>query len=262
MLVAANAGMTVLTLVDLRQHGISGSDEDSVPRDVWDNATREGSASMLIFAIVSLASSALLPVFIESSQLPLKGRRESNPLHWIPPISLRDVWAGSQVLFGLCMLAPALFANVAVIKTFVGFLGISWACTIWIPFALITTSISARNARSFVDTVDDPSGLEPATVLALHNFALSAPQAVTACLSSLIFWLTGGQDSGIPLVLGIGGLAGLGAAWAARSLSATPSSENDALEEGIALVSTPQDEIFEDDNDENDDDNDGKEKDS
>ena len=251
-----------LILTDLRQfRSVTGGDQESVPRDVWDHAARQGSASMLIFAIVSFIASALLPIAINSSQRPPKVRNDKNPLHWAPPIRLQGAWAASHVLFGVCMLAPALFPNVVVIKIFVGLVGISWACTIWIPFALITTSISARNARSFVDTVEGPQMLEPATVLALHNVALSVPQALTACLSSGVFWLSSGNESSIPIILGIGALAGLAAAWFTRRLTTEFASENTAREEGIALVSNLQAKSQDmDDDDDNDDDDEGEGK--
>ncbi|KAI4143335.1 MAG: hypothetical protein LQ340_007040 [Diploschistes diacapsis] len=232
-----------------RFKNLVSNDRESVPRDLWDDATRQGSASMLVFAIVSLIASAFLPLMISGSKKASKTRRGSHLLHRIAPISLRNAWAISQLLFGLCLLVPAFFDEIAVIMVFVGFIGISWACTIWIPFALITTSISARNSRSYMDTVEGPQKLEAATVLALHNVAICVPQALTACLSSIIFWLSGGRENSIPLVLGFGSLAGFGAAWATRKFKTDTTLESNGVDESIAFASDTTTKPHDDDDD-------------
>ena len=207
---------------------------------------------MLIFAIVSLLASTLLPGIISASQKPLKERSKVHLLSRIPPISLRKAWAASQFLFGFTLIVPCLSNSVTAIKVCAGFAGISWACTIWIPFALITTSISARNSRAFVDDVEGPQILEPATVIALHNVAISAPQALTACLSSLVFWASSGKENSIPLMLVFGGLAGFSAIWFTRRLQPDLAVERVQAEESIQLVSgdnaEPEDEEFDIDN--------------
>ena len=193
---------------------------------------------MLIFAIVSLSASAFLPGIINYSQRPPQERKNIYLLSRMPCISLRNTWAASQFLFGFTLIVPCISDSVTTIKVCAGFAGISWACTIWIPFALITTSIAARNSRAFVDDVEGPQKLEPATVLALHNVAISAPQALTACLSSLIFWAAGGKESSIPLMLIFGGLAGFSATWFTRKLQTDLAAERVEVEESIQLVSS------------------------
>lgn len=227
----------VLIFADLRRSlNATGDDQDSITGSVWDDATRQGSATMLIFAIVSFISSALLPILLGNSRWLSMARKDMMISRPKSAISLRSAWAASQSLFGLCLIVSGLFANDAVIKVCAGLIGISWACTIWIPFAMISTSIAARNSRALIDEVEGPLRLEPATVLALHNVALCVPQALTACLSSFIFWIFTRQKTGIPLILGIGGLSGLAAAWFTRSLKTDQVIENAMMEESIHLV--------------------------
>ena len=192
---------------------------------------------MLIFAVVSLSASALLPSLISFSQRPRQERNNIYLLGRMPSISLRSTWAASQFLFGFTLIVPCISDSVTTIKVCAGFAGISWACTIWIPFALITTSIAARNSRAFVDDVEGPQRLEPATVLALHNVAISAPQALAACLSSFVFWVSGGKSNSIPLMLIFGGLAGFSATWFTRKLQTDLAAERVEVEESIQLVS-------------------------
>ena len=156
---------------------------------------------------------------------------------------------GAQLSFGLCLIISSIFDNVTVIKVFVGFAGISWSVTIWAPFALITTSISARNSRTLFDTIEGPQQLKSATVLALHNVAICAPQVLTACLSSFVFWVFGGEESSIPIVLIIGGLASFAAAWATRRLNTDLASKAVEFEESIQLVPGSKNKPFDDEDD-------------
>jgi solute carrier family 45, member 1/2/4 len=193
---------------------------------------------MLIFALVNLSTSTILPNFVGKATTKSNGQTLIGAFIAKHPLNLRNTWTLTQLLFGICMTGAALVRRVSLIRIFISIMGISWACTIWIPFALISTAISARNTRSYMDSFEGPRRLEPATVLALHNVAISAPQVLAALLSIVIFWMTGNKGNGLSVVLGIAGMSGLAASWVSRRLS--PSMEPEAREdhdEAILLVS-------------------------
>ena len=129
-----------------------------------------------------------------------------------------------------------------------GIVGLSWAMTLWAPFALIATDISKRDAlrRAQEAPVNDisPSTRDDSTteedaeastavateeesatadiqagvVLGLHNVAISAPQIIATVVSSVIFEVAqrdrgAAGDTSLGWVLKFGGLAALVAAW-------------------------------------------------
>lgn len=97
-----------------------------------------------------------------------------------------------------------------------GVVGISWALTIWAPFALISAEVSKRDvqAQKTGGSNDDQAGV----VLGLHNVAISAPQMLATLVSSVIFRIAQkprgvpGDDS-VGWVMRFGGVAALVAAY-------------------------------------------------
>lgn len=97
-----------------------------------------------------------------------------------------------------------------------GVVGLSWALSLWAPFALISAEISKRDAqaRKTGGVNDDQAGV----VLGLHNVAISAPQILATLVSSAIFRVAQkgrgepGDDS-VGWVMRFGGLAALVAAY-------------------------------------------------
>ena len=97
-----------------------------------------------------------------------------------------------------------------------GVVGLSWALSLWAPFALISAEISKRDAmaRRIGGVNDDQAGV----VLGLHNVAISAPQILATLVSSAIFRIAQkprgkpGDDS-VGWVMRFGGVAALVAAY-------------------------------------------------
>lgn len=111
----------------------------------------------------------------------------------------------------------------------VGVIGLSWALTLWAPFALISAEISKRDAarrarnagRGNVDDYDGQakeSEDQAGVILGLHNVAIAAPQIIATLVSSAIFKIAqrdrgvAGDDS-VGWVLRFGGVAALIAAY-------------------------------------------------
>lgn len=232
----------------------------------WENATRVGTFAFLIFAIVSFSANMLLPLFVVPSyrapeptvKTPSSGHHHtpgtpgilsasmtsffppapspSAGLHaritrllnlfQIPWLTLRRAWILSHILFALCMLCTFFVRTTLQATVLTGFIGVSWALTLWAPFALISAEISKRDSEArrrsrphdsdggVVGRQDDQAGV----ILGLHNVAVAAPQIVATIVSSAIFKLAQkprGEpyDTSVGWVLRFGGLAALVAAF-------------------------------------------------
>ena len=114
----------------------------------------------------------------------------------------------------------------------VGVVGISWALTLWAPFALISAEISKRETirRGRLHDTSRPCPItdggedQAGVILGLHNVAIAAPQIIATLGSSFVFRLLqkgrgeSGDDS-VGWVLRLGGLAALAAAWMATKVA-------------------------------------------
>ena len=65
----------------------------------------------------------------------------------IPGLSLRRAWLLSHILFAVTMLCTFFVRSPVAGTVLVGIVGISWALTLWAPFALISAEISQRDVR-------------------------------------------------------------------------------------------------------------------
>ena len=52
-------------------------------------------------------------------------------------LSMRGIWVTSQSVFGFCMLGTFMTASTVGTILLFGIVGLSWACSTWIPFALL-----------------------------------------------------------------------------------------------------------------------------
>ena len=100
----------------------------------------------------------------------------------------------------------------------VAVMGVVNGGTSWIPFTLISEDIRRQMELRVLRSVN------AATVVAIHNMAIAAPQILAAMSGTLLFSLArdGAADSdGNNLevwLLRVGGISTLGAMWFARSL--------------------------------------------
>lgn len=136
------------------------SDEDT-GEDRVGQATRAGSFAFLVYSIVSLSSSFLLPLFVCPSSMKredksytfrLFGDREVH-LTWLKHLkisflTLPRAWTISQFIFCVSMLATILVSDVTAAAVVIGFCGISWAISMWAPFSLLGEYISEQEAKA------------------------------------------------------------------------------------------------------------------
>ena len=142
----------------------------------------------------------------------------------IPSLTLRRTWLLSHLLFALLTWLTLFVRNVTSATILVALIGIPWAITQWIPFALIAVEIRRNEARAqrYADDDHAEGGAEQAgVILGIHNVAIAAPQVVATLVSSGIFRALQKErgsvgDDSVGWVLRFGGLAALVAAWLTR----------------------------------------------
>lgn len=236
---------------------------------LYEKATRVGTFALLIFAITSLATNLFLPFFIAPTydSMPVGEAPGEGPVaalrNWdekkswtdrlvVPGLTLRRAWMASQLLFMGSMLCTVIVRTVTAATVLIGLVGITWALTLWAPFAIISAEISRRNAliwqrrkacasrhtegnaassSTHTPVLDGYSsdqdhkldGPEEETdqagvILGIHNMAIAAPQIIATLGSSVIFRIfekprgTPGDHS-IAIVMAIGGVTVGASAW-------------------------------------------------
>ncbi|KAI9791988.1 MAG: hypothetical protein M1816_003257 [Peltula sp. TS41687] len=238
--------------------------------EVMEHATRIGTFSLLIFAITSFSSNIILPMIVApsratedlsaSSTLSLDSKPlSSTNSSWkkdlcshfvIPGFTLARAWQFSHVLYAFVMFLTFFVRTPAGGTVLVGITGVSWALTLWAPFALISAEISERDAlrrsqqqqaqtyqhqrqhhrssssllRDATSAVANNDSDQAGIILGLHNVSIAAPQVIATLGSSVIFrWLQKPRgtpdDDSVGWVLRIAALASLVAAWRTGYLS-------------------------------------------
>lgn len=125
---------------------------------LYEKATRVGTFALLIYAITSLATNVLLPFCIAPSyDSPSSASVRSQKSYTtrtsrlldklvIPWLTLRRAWLCSHIIFAACMFSTLIVRSVAGATALIGIVGISWAMTLWAPFAIISAEVSKRDA--------------------------------------------------------------------------------------------------------------------
>ncbi len=229
---------------------------------LYERATRVGTFALLIYSIISLVTNVFLPFLIAptyDSQPVVPGESPANRLDsfdnpkkaWldylvIPGFTLRRAWMLSLLLFAGSMFCTVLVRTVEAATVLIGLVGITWALTLWAPWAIISGEISHRDAllryqkRALspngggaedlpsldgysdaghdVEATADEEVDQAGVILGIHNMAIAAPQMIGTVVSSIIFKFfqkprgTPGDHS-IAINLAIGGITVLIAAW-------------------------------------------------
>lgn len=193
-------------------------------QDPVGQATRAGSFAFLIFSLVSLLASFLIPFIVTPSD-PKNEKGFSLRWKWL---TLSRAWTSSHFLFCIAMLSTLFVSNVTAAAIVIGCCGLSWAISMWAPFSLLGEYVSAQEARPMYQAVDTEEEIEmlgvgerssieeeeekeesPAAgvLLGIHNMYVVLPQFLVTFLSSFIFRMfdaVDNQTDTIGLVLRIG----------------------------------------------------------
>lgn len=251
---------------------------------LYEQATRIGTFALLINSIVSLLTNLFMPFFIaptyDTQPLVTQARGETSAPFTldkesqrtfldrlrIPGFTLKRAWFGSLILFSFAMFCTVLVRSVEAATALIGLAGITWAMTLWAPWAIISAEISRRDALlrerklraarvANTGAVSDgarvgssPANTLPApedaaeeeetdqagVVLGIHNMAIAAPQIMANVGSSIIFKIwqkprgTPGDHS-FAIVLALGGICVLASSFFVLRIKDDMSPADDAI---------------------------------
>lgn len=190
--------------------------------EISQDAIRFGTFASFLFSLVTFAYSMILPRILNKVRSHHTTARKSRSCR----IGVVQAWKWSHVYFFLLMLSTFFVHSDAQGIAVVALAGLSWALTLFAPFAIIGTELAARSALEG----DESSGSETTismntedrtgAVMGIHNVAISLPQIFAALACSGIYAATKALDvsDGTGWVLRAGGLAALVAAILCKRL--------------------------------------------
>lgn len=197
----------------------------SRPNDT-DEMARAGSLALTVFSFSSTIFTFLLPRI---------------------NVETKTIWIFSFVVYALAMVATGFVVNLHQVLVIFATVGFTWACTIWIPFALTAERIhqlpltevppienEPREEELHLETesISDSASItgheeKSGIILGIHNSAITLPQFISAFSSFVIFQLVEKKsedthnDGGraIAITLQVGGFTALLAAFYAYKIN-------------------------------------------
>ncbi|RIA98477.1 major facilitator superfamily domain-containing protein [Glomus cerebriforme] len=132
-----------------------GSSDDSVGE-----STRAGSFSLLLYSIVSLTASFVLP-FLVSPTGAIATKFSWKQLCQLPFVFLTvpKLWTISHLIFALSMLSTWFVTNGTQASVIISLCGIAWAITMWAPFSLLGEYIAKESRSTKQNEVEDNNQL-------------------------------------------------------------------------------------------------------
>lgn len=213
--------------------------------ELYERATRVGTFALLLYSVTSLATNIILPSFIDPtfdnelivSNTPDEApgiinahkseRRGSKRWLVIPGLTLKRAWMISHILFAASMFCAPFIRTVGAANAIIGIFGITWAMTLWAPWAIISAEISQRDLlirtqkqRLLRAAANDQEGEgsasaqgsrndaerllqaeaesnETGVIMGIHNMAIAAPQFIATIVCSLVFGMSE-KPRGVP----------------------------------------------------------------
>ncbi|GBB90550.1 hypothetical protein RclHR1_17540003 [Rhizophagus clarus] len=120
-----------------------GSSDDSVG-----DSTRAGSFSLLLYSIVTLVASFVVP-FLVSPSGSIRPKFSWKQLFQLPFVFLTvpKLWTVSHFIFAISMMSTWFVTNGVQANVLISFCGIAWAIAMWAPFSMLGEYI-AKEYRS------------------------------------------------------------------------------------------------------------------
>jgi solute carrier family 45, member 1/2/4 len=179
------------------------------------------------FSLRSLGSHLMLLFRSSCSRLPIPEYRPTASSRYPLSIScftLPRAWATGHILFSMCMFSTFFIDSASSSIVLVSIVGVSWAISQWVPFALVSEEI-ARLQRPHHGSSGPGESVQYAragVIMGLHNAAIASPQIAAALACSALFRLLQGigvSDS-LGWTLRASGLSALAAAWLSGGIDA------------------------------------------
>ena len=172
--------------------GGGGGDDDT--SDAVGQATRAGSFAFLVYSLVSLGASFVLPLIVTPSyddqkkaapsfQICIRGKTYTiTPSKYlkIKYLNIQRAWTVSHFIFLIAMFSTFFVSNVAGASIVIGVCGISWAMTMWAPFSLLGEYISEMEDVKQQQQRMDDGNEDDENHLAMHPMAMSSKVSLAA----------------------------------------------------------------------------------
>lgn len=191
-------------------------------RNLPEDAIRIGSFASLLFAIVALVTNLIVPFLVKSppknyeiaGESPIRLSISRTILNR-QRFSIRQAWIFAHIISATAMFSTFLVTSQTGAIVLVACVGLSWALTLWAPFAIIGAEIAVRRRTLGAEDWEQSSADGAGAIMGLHNTAISAPQILAALVCSVIFSIVQatGSQGGTAWVLRAGGCATLVAAY-------------------------------------------------
>ncbi|CAG8492188.1 3826_t:CDS:1 [Acaulospora colombiana] len=113
------------------------------------DGTQAGSFSLLLFSIVSLVASFVLPLLVTPSDtdVPLRELSMKQLLRLpLPFLTLPKLWTISHFIFAFAMMSTWWVGNVVQADLIIGFIGVTWSISMWAPFSLLGEYIKQKES--------------------------------------------------------------------------------------------------------------------
>ncbi|RYP91038.1 hypothetical protein DL770_002868 [Monosporascus sp. CRB-9-2] len=146
-------------------------------------------------------------------------------LEWliIPGFTLKRAWMLSHILFAASMFSAPFIRTVQGANVIIGLFGITWAMTLWAPWAIISAEISHRDlliraqkqrlgsiirdeqSEAALEALDEEErrlqaeaeSNETGVIMGIHNMAIAAPQFIATIVCSIVFGVSE-KPRGVP----------------------------------------------------------------
>lgn len=145
-------------------------------------------AADVFFAVTSLTINLVLPFLLQLSQSKhhekdvLKDikfyRKHKDSVISEKEYRLLQVWTASTILFVSINYCLAMAENHKPATILIATAGVSWALTVWAPFALVGGQVASRLTYPSRHSGDGESDI--GAVTGLHNVVITAPQIIAA----------------------------------------------------------------------------------
>ncbi|KAJ9057605.1 hypothetical protein DSO57_1021018 [Entomophthora muscae] len=210
-----------------------------IPHDRVGETTRAGAQALLIYSLVSVFSSFILPClsrstsqaealpgFLETTLVSLrivKRREEGSSDSFFQRLpTVPQMFTFSLVMFGFLMISSILVQSVVGATVIIALCGIPWAVAMWVPYALIGEFVQSQNSIADYQALEggleeenypesSQESLEAGMILGIHNTSIVIPQLMTSLLASFIFQRIG-SDASVGWLFPLGGVLALFAA--------------------------------------------------
>lgn len=109
---------------------------------------RKGSTAFLLFSLISLAGSVVLPWIVESPDDDSPSKHDTATLLRHYGVDITTAWGLSQVAFGASMLMAPFTRSFSFATTLVALCGLPWAMYGWAPLAIMGEEINKLEASA------------------------------------------------------------------------------------------------------------------